>query len=108
MRLRLSELQESDSEAQKIRKENLKGYKKVDKILHYQGLSFIPEVIWTEVITQHHNDLLAGHFGIDKTRELIGRKYYWPSLKKDVESYIKSCNICLALKAVQHKLYSDL
>lgn len=28
----------------------------------------------------YHNDLLAGKLGIDKTRELIARKYYWPTL----------------------------
>ena len=51
---------------------------------------------------------MAGHFGIDKTKELIGRKYYWPSLRKDVEAYIKGCNVCLGSKAVRHKLYGDL
>ena len=40
-------------------------------------------------ISCHHNDPLTGHFGIDKTRELIGRKYYWPSLRKDVENYVR-------------------
>ena len=58
-------------------------------MLHYQGLSFVPEVIRTELISRHHDDPLAGHFGINKTRELIGRKYYWPSLRNDVEAYVK-------------------
>ena len=29
-------------------------------------------------------------------------------LQKDVEVYIKDCNICLASKAVCHKPYGDL
>ena len=46
MHLRLSELQESDDEAQKIRMEGLKSdYKEVDGVLHHQGLHFVPEVI---------------------------------------------------------------
>ena len=28
-------------------------------------------------------------------------------LKKDIEAYIKDCNICLALKAICNKLYGD-
>ena len=68
----------------------------------------MPEIIWTELISQHHDNSLAGHFGINKTRELIGRKYYWLSLRKDVEAYVKGCNICLASKAVRHKPYSNL
>ena len=60
------------------------------------------------MISRHHNDPLAGHFGIDKIRELVGRKYYLPSLKKDVKSYVRGCDICLASKTVCHKLYGDL
>ena len=46
MRLRLAELQESDNEARIIRAERLKnGYEKVDGILHYQRLPFVPEII---------------------------------------------------------------
>ena len=89
-------------------KEGLGEYVNVDGVLHHQGLSFVPEVIRTELISRHHDNPLVGYFGIDKTRELIGRKYYWPSLKKDVEAYVKGCNVCLASKAVRHKPYGDL
>ena len=34
------------------------------------------EIIRFEMITHHHNNLLVGHFGIDKTKELVDRKYY--------------------------------
>ena len=110
MRLRLAELQESDDEARKLRatEELQEGWTDIDGVLHHQGLPFVPEIIRTELISRHHDDPLAGHFGIDKTRELIGRKYYWPSLRKDVEAYVKGCNVCLALKAVRHKPYGDL
>ena len=84
MRLRLAELQELDKEAQKVRAEGRDRYEEIDGVLHHQGLPFVPEVIRTELISRHHDDPLAGHFGIDKTRELIGRKYYWLSLRKDV------------------------
>ncbi len=49
-----------------------------------------------------------GHFGIEKTRELIARKYYWATLWQDVEAYVKGCDVCLTSKAVHHKLYGDL
>ena len=107
--LKFLKLQELDDEIQKIRAERLKSdYKEVDRILYHQGLLFVPKTIQTELISQHHNDLFAGHFGIDKTRELVGRKYYWPSLRKNVESYVQGCDVCLASKAVKHKPYDDL
>ena len=80
----------------------------MEGVLQYQGLPYVPEIICSEVISCHHNDPLAGHFGIDKTRELVGRKYSWPSLKKDIENYVRRCDACLTSKAVRHKLYGDL
>ncbi len=68
----------------------------------------MPEIVRTELISRHHDDPLAGHFGIDKTRELIVRKYYWSTLRRDVEAYVTGYDICLASKAVRHKLYGDL
>ena len=76
--------------------------------MHHQGLPFVPEAIRTELISRHHDDPLARHFGIDKTKDLVGQKYYWLSLRKDIEAYVKGCDVCLGLKAVRHKLYGDL
>ena len=109
MRLRLSELQESNNETWKIRAEGLKNnYEEVDGILHHQGLPFVSEAIRTELISRHHNDPLEGHFSINKTKDLIGQKYYWPSLWKDIEAYVKGCDICLGSKTVRYKFYRDL
>ena len=110
MRLRLSKLQENNDKAKLLRSsaDLPEGWENVEGVLQYQGLLYVPEIIRSEVISCHHNNLLAGHFGIDKTRELVGQKYYWPSLRRDVESYVQGCDVCLASKAVRHKLYGDL
>ena len=76
-------------------------------MLHHQGLLFIPEGIWIELISRHYDNPLAGYFGIEKTRELLARKYYWPILCHNVNAYVKGCDVCLASKAVQHKPYGD-
>ncbi len=76
MRMRLLELQVDDKEAMKLRSEGLQeGWKDIEQVLHYQGLLYVPKVIRSELISRHHNDPLAGHFGIEKT------KYYWPTLR---------------------------
>ncbi len=80
-----------------------KGWEDIDWVLHHQGLPYVPKIIRTELISRHHDDLLAGHFGIEKTRELVVWKYYWETLWHDVETYVKRCDVCLALKAVRHK-----
>ena len=76
--------------------------------MHHQGLPFIPKVIRTELISRHHDDPLAGRFGINKTKDLIDQKYYWSSLQKEIKAYVKGCDVCLGLKAVRQKPYGDL
>jgi hypothetical protein len=49
-----------------------------DGLLRHKGAVYVPDErsIRTEIIHVHHDEELAGHFGVRKTRELIGRKYY--------------------------------
>ena len=111
MRLRLQELQAENQQARKLRADQQpgqQGWEDIDGVLHYQGLLYIPKLIRTELISRHHDDPLAGHFGIEKTREFFSWKYYWPMLRNDVEDYVRECNVCLASKVVWHKPYGDL
>lgn len=77
-------------------------------MLHGEWLLYLPEIIRTKLIKKHHDNPLAGYFGFKKTWELVARNYYWPTLQADVEAYVKECDICMASKAVKHKLYKDL
>ena len=78
MNLRLTELQELNKKAQKLMatEELQKGWININRMLHYQGLLFLPKIIQTELISRHYDNLLAGHFNINKTREFISWKYY--------------------------------
>ena len=90
MNLRLPKLQDNNKEAKVLRAGGFpKGWKEVEGVLQYRGLPYIPEIISFKVISCHHDDPLAGHFGIDETKELVGRKYYWPSLRKNVKNYVR-------------------
>ena len=46
------------------------------------------------VLDLAHEIPVAGHLGKEKTRERILRRFYWPSLNKDVELYCRSCRVC--------------
>ena len=45
MRLKLQELQEADSKAQELKQQKPDGYKKINNILYYQSLPFVPKAI---------------------------------------------------------------
>ncbi len=107
--MRLSKLQDDNKESMKLRLEDLlEVWEDIQHVLHYQSLQYISKVIRSELISRHHNDPLADHFGIEKTRKFITRKYYWPTLCRDIKAYVKGCNVCLTSKAVRHKPYEDL
>ena len=61
-----------------------------------------------ELLRRHHDDPLARHFGVNKTSELMGRKYYWSSIKADVKEYVDTCNVCQKVKVKQHRPYGEL
>ena len=84
-----------------------KSYQDINTVLHHHSLPFMPEAIWTKLINRHHNDPLDDYFEIDKTQELVARKYLLLMLQHNIETYIKGCDMCFALKTIKHKPYSD-
>ena len=41
-----------------------------------------------------HEIPLAGHLGVEKTRRRILRRFYWPTVFKDIEDFCKCCERC--------------
>ena len=53
------------------------------------------------ILHDHHDAAVAGHRGVAKTLASVRRSYYWRTLRKDVESYVRSCDSCQRAKAVR-------
>ena len=80
-----------------------------DGLLLRNGLVYVPDIpSRLDILQSRHDSLLAGHFGISKTFELVSRDYWWPQLRVFIQDYIKSCDICCRSKAVRHKPYGPL
>jgi len=47
-----------------------------------------------ELLLRYYNNPLAGHFGADRTEELLRRKYHWDKMDADVKEYVSSYNVC--------------
>ena len=59
----------------------------------------VPATMVTDVISAHHDALQAGHFGADRTFELVSRQFWWPKMARDVKAYVASCPECQRNKA---------
>ena len=51
------------------------------------------------LIRRFHDSLFAGHLGVTRTVFWLLDRVYWPGLRRDVQTYIASCTICLARKS---------
>ena len=47
----------------------------------------------------------AGHPGRERTFELLTGKYFWPSMRKDVERFVANCHICRRTKPRRHAFH---
>jgi hypothetical protein len=61
-----------------------------------------------EILKIHHDDPLAGHYGSDKTFELLTRHFYWPNMEADVRTWVRECDIYQRIKAKRHMPYGLL
>ena len=81
-----------------------------DGLLQYHGRAVVPvqKALTQELLYLYHDDQLAGHWGIDKTKELLERKFYWPGLARDVREYVTTCSTCQNIASPRHKPYGKL
>jgi hypothetical protein len=50
-----------------------------------------------------HDGPLASHGGAKRTTTFLKKSYYWPSLKDDVEEYVKTCLTCQQNRTLNKK-----
>ena len=57
----------------------------------------------SEVLKSRHDNPLAGHLGFHKTFASIRKDFYWKSMRKDIQEYVRSCKICPLNKSTMKK-----
>jgi hypothetical protein len=77
-------------------------------LLLYRSLIYVPPSLRLELLIQHHDDTLAGHFGQAKTLELMSRNYYFPGMRLYINNYIETCDICARGKTTRHPKHGEL
>src|SRR5438445_2740750 len=66
------------------------------------GLWVVPEEHRLDVLRQHHDSQVAGHWGRHRTQELVSRNFTWDKLSEDVAKYIVGYIKCHKRKADRH------
>lgn len=85
---------------------HVSGYVLVDGLICHGAQSaayriYVPDVgsLRQDILSEHHDIDICGHFGGEKTLALVGRSYAWPTLRADVREYVRSCPVCQVMKS---------
>ena len=54
----------------------------------------VPRPYVNKALYMAHTHLLGAHLGMDKTRDRILNRFYWPGVKRNVEDYCRACPEC--------------
>ncbi|OMO90520.1 reverse transcriptase [Corchorus capsularis] len=62
------------------------------------------------LMRESHEGGLMGHFGVDRTYDILHEHFFWPKMRHDVGTYVVSCIVCLQAKSTSkpHGLYNPL
>jgi hypothetical protein len=88
----------------------------LDIVTDENGILFYNDRLWLPdenslrlfVAESEHDSLVAGHYGSDKTIELISRNFYWPNMGEWIADYVRSCHTCQKNKSTKHARFGLL
>ena len=76
----------------------------------YWDCIYVPDHIplRLRLLQDHHDPPAVGHAGHAKTLELLARRYYWRSISKDVDRFVRNSNVFCGTKSTHHAPYGVL
>ena len=75
-------------------------------LIHQNNLILVPETLKEKVLTWYHDILV--HPGTKRMEQSIKSVYTWTNLRKDVERYCKTCDVCQRCKRSRKVKYGLL
>jgi hypothetical protein len=85
--------QPEDNEDKHIHSEYVLKQNRIFKVTPTGERWVVPKTARSQIVFFHHDNV--GHFGAEKTLELIKGKYWFPKMKKYVKRYVSCCLACM-------------
>ncbi|XP_077538732.1 uncharacterized protein LOC144151500 [Haemaphysalis longicornis] len=54
----------------------------------------VPQVYRQDLLRLAHGNSWSGHLGIRKTKDRLLQEYCWPGCFRDVENFVRTCDVC--------------
>ncbi|KAL4582981.1 hypothetical protein LXL04_007545 [Taraxacum kok-saghyz] len=81
-----------------------------DGLVYFRDRLVVPPLddLRNAILTEFHSSTLGGHSGVSATLQRISASFYWPSLRRTVTAFIRSCHTCQQIKYPTHKPFGLL
>uniref|UniRef100_A0A3P9M887 Gypsy retrotransposon integrase-like protein 1 n=1 Tax=Oryzias latipes TaxID=8090 RepID=A0A3P9M887_ORYLA len=63
------------------------------------GTLYVPSSLRSDVLVWGHTSRIACHGGIHRTLKLVQRRFFWPSIARDVREFVAACDVCARSKS---------
>ncbi|KAG5281322.1 hypothetical protein AALO_G00069940 [Alosa alosa] len=60
----------------------------------HPNLLFVPTSVRSQVLQWGHSSCLSCHPGSNRTLSFIARRFWWPTLREDTNTFVATCSIC--------------
>ena len=58
----------------------------------------VPQSLKLDILDKVHSHKLAAHPGVERTYDQARMKYFWRNMLKDIDKYVKNCQVCQSYK----------
>ena len=69
---------------------------------------YVPVTMVDLVLNNCHDNVLAAHFGIQRTYHKVRQRYFWKRMYRDIDNLVRSCMSCSQRKSHRHKVLAPL
>lgn len=86
-------------------------FKWMADLLYVQGNPiYVPHdmTLKLRIMRNFRDSPTAVDMGRDRTASLIRRWFYWPSMNKEIDEYVNTCDACERSKAPRHQVCGEL
>ena len=64
----------------------------------------LPNHLINKVTDTVHSSVFGGHLGVEKTREKITSRFYFPKINQKIEKFIRECDTCQKVKTTAQNI----
>ncbi|KAH9448947.1 hypothetical protein Pst134EA_033175 [Puccinia striiformis f. sp. tritici] len=84
---------------QKLSEEEKESLTESGGLFWHKDRIYVPHDQRTRILQLSHDSPVSGHPGIARTLSLVTRSFSWPGIRRDVISFVKTCDSCQRVKA---------